>query len=101
MSNVFSVRQLIVKFKELVTLPHQELEKIANFFGRSTAGGWINTAASMSKGIPPLRSTDQPEEVQQALKSGCEVGELLLGRKQSEWILPTLSLLKEIEADHS
>ena len=76
---------LDVRFEDLVTQPRDELARIARFLelpddGGDRAGGWIERAAALSRGMPRLRFPSLANEERERLDAACAASMKLLGR---------------------
>ncbi|MAG34470.1 MAG: hypothetical protein CL908_26665 [Deltaproteobacteria bacterium] len=76
---------LDVRFEDLVTRPHDELTRIAEFFDLPRDDGtgpdaWIERAAALSRGMPRLRAPELPAEEAQRLAAACREAMEILGR---------------------
>jgi len=92
---------LEIRFEHMVSNPVDTLVDIADFFELPYHDSWINIAANLVTGVPPSRrDTVSPEDYQAVIKA-CEVGQLLLGRKESPWIKPTLKLINEVARENN
>jgi hypothetical protein len=70
-----------VRFEDLIAGPQQTLRKIAEFFDLDPdAGGWIDRAAALIRGVPPARFDTLSRDEQQRLAEACRPGMELLGR---------------------
>ena len=64
-------------FEELVREPRRELAKIAGFFGIAE-GSWIEKAARMVRGLPPLRAGRLDPNERARLEEACAPGRSLI-----------------------
>lgn len=70
-----------VRFEDLVARPREVLRTIGEFFELGPeAGGWIERAAALVRGIPPTRLGDLTPDEQERLAQACAEGMKLLGR---------------------
>ncbi len=70
-----------VRFEDLVARPHETLRWIAEFFEIDpAAGGWIERAAALVRGVPPARGGELPAADRARLAEICRPGNQLLGR---------------------
>ena len=73
-------RVLDLRFESLVADPTRELTRIADFFEIGRAGAWIDRAAALVRGMPPLRFGSLDADEQQRLDDACAPAMRLLGR---------------------
>jgi hypothetical protein len=69
-----------VHFEDLVARPREVLAGIAAFLELPDGGDWIDRAAALVRGVPPLRVPELPPEEREALAEACRPGQVLLGR---------------------
>ncbi len=75
-------RYLEIRFEELVERPAPTLGRIADFFGlEAERDGWIQRAAALIRGLPPLRTPELSPEERRRLDAACRPGMELLGRE--------------------
>jgi putative sulfotransferase len=78
-------RFIDVRFEELVTSPIEILTRISDFLelpedDRVDGEGWIERAAALSRGMPPLRAPGLPESERARLEEACAEAMEVLGR---------------------
>lgn len=88
----------LVAFEDLVADPAGTLRDIAEFLDLPDRPGWVEAAAAMVTGAPPSRAPHLSTEDLEAVRRGCEVGELLLGRHEVPWFNPTFRRIRELES---
>ena len=71
---------LAVRFEDLVTDPHPQLDRIAGFFELPTDPAFVDRAAAIAHGLPPLRMPTLSADEQEELRRACRPGQILLGR---------------------
>ena len=86
-----------VWFEDLLARPDETMRGIAEFFELPDSEGWINNACKLIKGVPSSRFRKLTEKEKRILNEACETGQLLLGREVSDWINPSLALIREVE----
>lgn len=78
-----------LRFEDLVADPHRHLAEIRDFFEIDTkskpgsardAGNWIDRAAALVRGTPPLRFPDLPAEERERLEVSCAASMKRLGQ---------------------
>ncbi len=85
-----------VSFEDLVERPEECLREIATFLELDPNGAWAFEGASLMNGMPPSSFAKLPPESQRLLADALAPGELLLGRRDVEWIDATLILMREM-----
>ena len=73
-------RILDLRFEDLVADPTRELERLADFLEIGREDHWIERAAALVPGTPPLRFPDLSEEERTRLEATCAPGMKLLGQ---------------------
>lgn len=76
-SRIAGERFMECSFEELVREPRRELAKIAGFFGIGD-GAWIDEAARMVRGVPPLRAGTLDAAERARLEEACAPGRSLI-----------------------
>ena len=71
---------LDVRFEELVTRPKPVLRRIAEFLEIGSEPEWIERAAALVRGMPPLRFPTLAPDERQRLDAACREAMALLGR---------------------
>lgn len=72
---------LEVRFEDLISRPAETLRVVSEFFDLDPdREGWIERAAAMIRGAPPLRFPELPNEDQERLARACWAGRQLLDR---------------------
>lgn len=72
---------LEVRFEDLIATPAQVLRRISAFFALDPdRDAWIQRAAALVRGTPPLRFGTLSKDEQERLKQACSVGSQLLER---------------------
>ena len=71
---------LDVRFEELVTRPAASLRRIAEFLEIGSDAAWIERAAALAHGMPPLRAPRLSPDERERLDAACREAMALLGR---------------------
>jgi hypothetical protein len=74
-------RLLELRFETLVASPAESLAQVERFFALPPDPGWIERAAALVRGVPPLRAPELPASDLDALRAACAPGQALLGRR--------------------
>ncbi|HEX4259132.1 MAG TPA: sulfotransferase [Streptosporangiaceae bacterium] len=85
-----------VRYEDLIAEPAAALGRVAEFLELPERDGWIAEAAGMVTGMPPSRFAGLPPEVQDAVRGGCEAGQLLLGTKVADQVVTSLKQIREL-----
>tara|TARA_B110000503_G_C7113762_1_gene399350 strand:+ start:642 stop:1646 length:1005 start_codon:yes stop_codon:yes gene_type:complete len=88
-----------VRFEDIISKPAQTIEEIADFFDMPASPDWIDQAASkVDASIVSSSVTKLSEAAQASLEKACMPGQILQGRVNHPWILPSINLMYEYSA---
>ncbi len=87
---------LDVRYEDLIARPREVLERVSAFHELPSRPDWIDEAAALISRSPSTHLSELEQDDLEALRRSCETGALLTGRKQTEWVIPTLEMLEEL-----